>query len=159
MDFDLDNQLKVNHLFLENRKCRTCGVEKNLLADFYLSRKDPTLASSYSYECKICARNRVSKNYHKNPKVSRNNDLKRLYGISIDDYNKLLTEQNNCCAICGTSEPGGKHDAFNVDHCHDTGKVRGLLCKSCNIALGEFKDDVDTLQKAVVYLKKRNEND
>ena len=159
MDFDLDNQLKVNHLFLENRKCRTCGEKKNLIADFYLSRKDPTLVSSYAYECKVCTRERVTKNYSKDPNRHRNTHLLRSYGITNEDYDKLLTEQNNCCAICGTDKPGGKHDRFQVDHCHTTGKVRGLLCKSCNIALGEFKDDIDTLYKAMVYLKKRNEND
>ena len=152
MDFDLDNQLKVNHLFLENRKCRTCGEEKNLLADFYLSRKDPTLVSSYAYECKVCTRERVTRT--QDPRQKRKQALKRMYGISSEDFDKLLTEQNHCCAICGTSEPGGRYDTFNVDHCHETGKVRGLLCKSCNIALGEFKDDIDMLKKAVVYLEK-----
>jgi ribosomal protein S14 len=159
MDLDTtfdEAQLKVNHLFLEQRKCRACGETKNLLADFYLSRKDPTLLSSYTYECKECTKIRVTKNHRKNPGKQRNNDLKRLYGINLEDYNKLLTEQNNCCAICGADKPGGKNPSFNVDHCHTTGKVRGLLCKSCNIALGEFKDDVDTLQKAVLYLQKNN---
>ena len=50
---------------MENRVCRVCGVEKSLLADFYMCRKDPTLRSSYSYECKICARKRVLNNYYK----------------------------------------------------------------------------------------------
>ena len=154
MEFDLDNQLKVNHLFLEQRECRTCSKTKNLIGDFYLSRKDPTLASSYCYECKECTRSRVTKNYKKNPAKHRNTHLLRSYGISSEDFDKLLTEQNHCCAICGTSEPGGRYDTFNVDHCHETGKVRGLLCKSCNIALGEFKDDIDMLKKAVVYLEK-----
>ena len=156
MEFDLDNELKVNHLFLENRKCRSCGETKNLLADFYLSRKDPTLLSSYSYECKICTKERVTRNHKKDPSKKRNQALKRMYSITQEDYDKLLIEQNNCCSICGTDKPGGRHNYFNVDHCHDTGKVRGLLCKSCNIALGEFKDNVDTLQKAVLYLQKNN---
>ena len=152
MDFQ-DNDLKVNHLFLVNRVCRTCNIEKNLLADFYLSRKDPTLISSYAYECKECTRNRVSKNYYKDPSKSRNGDLKRLYGITLEDYDRLLIEQKNLCAICGTDKPGGKHNTFQVDHCHSTGNVRGLLCKSCNIALGEFKDDIDILHKAMLYLE------
>lgn len=61
---DIDDQIKTQHLFMENRKCRECGVEKSLLGDFYMCRKDPTLRSSYSYECKICARKRVLKNYY-----------------------------------------------------------------------------------------------
>jgi ribosomal protein S14 len=62
---DFDDQIKTQHLFMENRVCRVCGVEKSLLADFYMCRKDPTLRSSYSYECKICARKRVLSNYYK----------------------------------------------------------------------------------------------
>ena len=61
---DLDGQLKTDHLFMENRVCRVCGIEKSLLADFYRCRKDATLISSYSYECKICAKKRVLGNYH-----------------------------------------------------------------------------------------------
>jgi len=153
---DLDSELKVNHLFLEQRECRTCGEVKNLLADFYLSRKDPTKKSSYTYECKDCTKVRISKSYHNNPDASRNNHLKRLYGIDIEDYNRLLTEQKNCCAVCGTDKPGGKHSSFNVDHCHTTGKVRGLLCKSCNIMIGEAKDNVDILKNAMLYLNEHN---
>ena len=61
---DLDGQLKTEHLFMENRVCRVCGIEKSLLADFYRCRKDATLISSYSYECKSCAKRRVLGNYH-----------------------------------------------------------------------------------------------
>ena len=52
---DFEEEFKAGHLFLENRKCRVCGIEKGLLADFYKCRKDPNLRSSYSYECKDCA--------------------------------------------------------------------------------------------------------
>ena len=68
---DLDSELKVNHLFLEQRECRTCGEVKNLLADFYLSRKDPTKKSSYTYECKDCTKVRISKSYHNNRRNER----------------------------------------------------------------------------------------
>ena len=97
---------------------------------------------------------RIKKNHEKDPTVKQNYQLKRLYGITLDDYNEMLTEQKNSCAICGTTDPGGKHGKFMVDHSHKKNKVRGLLCKSCNIALGEFQDDIDVLQKAVLYLQK-----
>ena len=61
---DLAEQLETQHLFLVNRMCRVCGKEKNLISDFYLSRKDRTLASSYAYECKECTSKRV-KSYEK----------------------------------------------------------------------------------------------
>lgn len=62
---DFEEEFKAGHLFLENRKCRSCEIEKGLLTDFYKCRKDPSLRSSYSYECKECAKKRVLSNYHK----------------------------------------------------------------------------------------------
>jgi hypothetical protein len=69
------------------------------------------------------------------------------YGLSERDYDAMLTRQNGLCAICKDwmVEP-------NVDHCHTTGKVRGLLCSSCNIGLGNFKDSQRLLAQAIVYL-------
>ena len=86
-------------------------------------------------------------------KRSRNNWLMRQYGIDTNVYNQILESQNYACAICGSNETGGrgkKH--FSVDHCHTTKKVRGLLCKSCNIMLGEAKDNTRILSKAIEYL-------
>ena len=62
MDLDVEDQVTNSHLLLENRTCRVCGKEKHLLTDFYLSRKDPTLPSSYSYECKECTIRRIKTN-------------------------------------------------------------------------------------------------
>ena len=56
---DFEEEFKTGHLFLENRKCRVCGIEKGLLADFYKCRKESTLRSSYSYECKECTKTRI----------------------------------------------------------------------------------------------------
>tara|TARA_R100001129_G_scaffold153339_1_gene115893 strand:- start:1177 stop:1521 length:345 start_codon:yes stop_codon:yes gene_type:complete len=64
MDF-LDDELQTEHLFLVRRTCRVCGLEKDLVADFYKCRKDATLESSYSYECKECAKKRTLDNYYK----------------------------------------------------------------------------------------------
>ena len=62
-DMDFDQQLQTEHLLLEDRVCRVCKVKKGLLADFYRCRRDPSLASSYSYECKQCTLKRVRKKY------------------------------------------------------------------------------------------------
>ena len=62
-DMDFDQQLKTEHLLLEDRVCRVCKVKKGLLADFYRCRRDPSLASSYSYECKQCTLDRIRKRY------------------------------------------------------------------------------------------------
>lgn len=84
--------------------------------------------------------------------------LKSNYGLTIDDYNELLESQNNVCAICGKEEARkGRKLPLVVDHCHTTDVVRGLLCQGCNLGLGHFKDDIDALEKAIVYLKNNNE--
>lgn len=83
---------------------------------------------------------------------SRGHYMKRTYGISLEKYDDLLKSQLGLCAICRTDNPGGKGD-FHVDHCHDTKKVRGLLCQSCNIGLGHFKDSIKFLESAIEYLR------
>jgi hypothetical protein len=75
--------------------------------------------------------------------------------LSHDDYNKTVKDQNNNCKICGESESGmfqGKQKRLSVDHDHKTGKIRGLLCCSCNVGLGVFKDSPELLRKAIKYL-------
>lgn len=81
--------------------------------------------------------------------------LKRKFGIGIDEYNKMLKKQNNSCAICkSTTTQDRRTNNFPVDHCHKTGKVRGLLCNHCNRALGMFKDNIESLKSAISYLEK-----
>ncbi len=89
------------------------------------------------------------------PDNVKNNRLKSHYGIDLDWYNETLSKQGNGCAICGTKEPGGAatNGYFHVDHDHETGKPRGLLCHACNTSLGGFKESTDLLQKAIDYLK------
>lgn len=87
------------------------------------------------------------------PEVARqqlDHALRKRYGISVEEYEKFLEKQDGMCAIC-LSEPGRRR--LDVDHSHDTGEVRGLLCELCNKALGGFNDDPDLLQRAIMYLK------
>jgi len=151
---DFDTQIKYGHLLLETRECRKCGEVKNLLESFYRQRKDASLPSSYSYECKECTVKRVRDNHIKNPTQKRRAHLRRKYGLTFAEYDKMLIEQNECCATCGATKPGGRWKSFAVDHDHVTGRVRGLLCKSCNIALGEVNDDLTTLKNMINYLSK-----
>lgn len=76
--------------------------------------------------------------------------LQRQYGITRQQYEDMLAAQNNRCAICKT-EANGR--AWHVDHCHETGKVRGVLCDNCNRGLGHFKDSHAAILRAVEYLK------
>ncbi len=79
------------------------------------------------------------------------------YGLTVENYNELLEKQNMCCAICKRDTPTGKWKRFCVDHCHKTGKVRGLLCNECNRGMGLLKDDPSLLIKAANYLKESEE--
>jgi len=81
-------------------------------------------------------------------------DHLKKYGITKDDYLRMVEEQGGVCAICG------KPDSIRlaVDHCHTTGIVRGLLCSGCNTSLGKFNDDIEVLRKAIEYLEKANGN-
>ena len=139
---------------LMHRDCRVCEESKDLYKDFYKARANKDGPSAYAYECKECTKARIREDYKRDPAPTRNRHLKRRYNIDLNDYNVLLEQQGSVCATCGTSEPGGRWGMFAVDHCHTTGKVRGLLCKRCNIALGEVGDNISTLQKMIEYLQK-----
>jgi hypothetical protein len=80
----------------------------------------------------------------------RKSHLKRTFGITLDDYDRLLAAQGGGCAICG--RPPREDIALHVDHDHATGKVRGILCFKHNNALGDFDDDAELLQRALAYL-------
>ncbi len=88
------------------------------------------------------------------PGPKLNAQLMSRYGITLDEYNRLLAAQNHCCAICGKPESDYKRKNLSVDHCHDTGKVRGLLCNQCNMGIGQLNDDYITTQRAAAYLMK-----
>ncbi len=75
------------------------------------------------------------------------------YGITEEEYNVMFLEQNGKCGICGTHQSKFKI-GFAIDHCHETGKVRGLLCGNCNRAIGLLQDDIENLRCAILYLNK-----
>lgn len=133
------------------KTCTKCGVTKNI-NEFY-KRGGKYSPETRHNHCKECTLKRVKENH--DPLRQRNNDLKRMYGITQQDYDRMITEQNHQCAICKTTEPGGKHNSnyFVVDHCHNTGKVRKLLCHHCNTALGLVGDNTHILQSMIEYLK------
>lgn len=88
------------------------------------------------------------------PTAKRSQDLFDKYGITLEDYDEMLKAQDGKCAICGCkSEDNGRYGVLYVDHNHNNGKIRGLLCESCNLGLGIFKDDIGILNNAIKYLK------
>jgi len=91
-------------------------------------------------------------------KIKRNRKQQiSLYGLTVDQYDAMLMEQNYVCAICEKPEKSSSKKVLSIDHDHTTGKVRGLLCDTCNSGLGHFFDNLDFLESAVLYLKCSNE--
>lgn len=143
--------------------CKKCGKKKPI-SDFPF-RKDNNI---YRGECKEC-RKRCDNQYYidnqerilkQNKEYRRNNrekyriqKIKKNYNLSHKDWLILWERQNTKCAICGKlfKTPS---DAC-VDHCHKTGKVRGLLCGRCNTAIGLLKEDLETLSNAMKYLERK----
>ena len=80
--------------------------------------------------------------------TGRKGHLRRKYGITLDDYNRMFSEQKGRCAICGKQE-----EKLHVDHSHKTNKVRSLLCFHCNAGLGHFEENIELLNNAIEYIK------
>lgn len=138
------------------KKCKVCKKTK-LVRQFYAH-------ASCKYgvrpECKECE-NKVSKVRSRKyalayPEKRRSTVLKNKYGITFDQYRRMLGAQGNGCGICGSFNPGASKKYFSVDHNHKTGKTRGLLCHDCNAGLGMFKDDPISLKSAINYLEHHN---
>lgn len=147
-----------------NGKCQRIKSE----VDFGKNSDSP---DGLSYVCKECNRIRASEWYSKNaerakarganPLNGKRFNLKK-YGLTVEDYGRMLDEQKSLCAICGQPEIqvnhcSGKVLDLAVDHCHVTGKVRGLLCSRCNKMLGLSSDSLEILMKAREYLAKSQE--
>jgi hypothetical protein len=88
-------------------------------------------------------------------RIRQSSKYLRLYGITLYDAGCMLARQGGRCGICRTDAPG--HRGWHVDHDHATGKVRGILCTLCNIALGGFRDSTENLTNAIAYLKNASE--
>jgi hypothetical protein len=125
-------------------KCRKCKIDKSVFL-YYRSELKRT-----SPACTECVRYGAKKHQDKNK-------LKK-YGITPIDYKEMLISQKGLCKICLQPESHkykmtGKITQLSVDHCHSTGKVRGLLCRACNQGIGSFNDNVNSLLNAAKYLK------
>lgn len=101
-------------------------------------------------EAKVKRQLRANRRKEKDPLISRKAELKRLYGITWEDYISMLKSQGEVCAIC--KEECKTKKMLSVDHRHSDGKVRGLLCNRCNRALGMFQDSPELLKRAAQYV-------
>ena len=156
-------------LSMETKRCSHCKETKTL-DQFYKAAKGSKGRHSYCNPCQtIRQREWRAKNPEKSRKRSReankrlralhperyrDSQLRSLYGIGVAEWQEMHDAQNGVCLIC--AEPPGKSGRaknLHVDHCHETGRVRGLLCTRCNTALGLFRDNPDLLRLATAYLE------
>lgn len=129
--------------------CRECKP----ISEFYTH---PTNSTGYNSYCKPCSTIRGRRHREKYPTRKKELDLWNKYGVTWMAYMQMLTVQASGCAICG-GKPDGRWGVLHVDHCHDTGKVRGLLCNRCNMGIGYFRDQPDLLHSAACYLEECQE--
>jgi hypothetical protein len=152
-----------------NATCTRCGKTKPRAQ--FPTRKDR--ACGIRSQCKLCERERSRRKkirtYWRDPvknaartkewrdnnrdrwlKIQRNSELKKSYGITLNQKDELINKQKHKCAICETTDPGTK--GWCVDHCHKTKVIRGILCNFCNLMLGYARDNTATLAKAAKYL-------
>ena len=149
----------------QTRQCPKCKEEK-LFSAFGKDKSKKTGLSSHCLDCVLKTRKasyaknldvekqKLKAYYHSNKDQFRAYSLKALYGISADAYKEMLVQQKDACKICKTHTNNLKRKLF-VDHCHETGKVRGLLCQHCNTMLGNAKDNLLVLQSAINYLSSK----
>lgn len=149
----------------QSKKCSRCEVDK----PFTEFHKKKERKDGLTSECKACQskwqkefysdpinkQKRIDRQSTKEAKIrAREYDLKSKYGITSADYEEMLKSQDSKCKTCGTNVPGGRSTKyFHVDHCHDSGKIRGLLCSSCNKALGLLKESISTLENLIKYIE------
>ncbi len=127
------------------KTCSRCEVTKPTIEFHRRSASKDGLRSA----CKACVASEVrTRPNHKEYETK----IKRVYGIDLNQYNIMFENQNGSCKICGTEEPGCGRSYFCIDHDHQTGDVRGLLCNDCNVGIARFKDNTDFLQSAINYL-------
>lgn len=123
---------------------------------YYQKNREEVLARHIKYYQKhseeMLARSRKYRQEH--PEKIRDRELKRSYSLTLDDYNTLLAAQNGVCAVCSKPPSGNGDNGKNlhVDHDHKTGKIRGLLCAKCNMAIGLFQESSVLLLSAAEYL-------
>lgn len=124
------------------------------------NKEKPIGPSNWYWKESIPSKNKAEyqKSYREqNPDRAKNTELKKRFGITLEDYRAMSKAQNHKCAICKNKETAvdgnGAERFMPVDHCHKTGKIRALLCSACNKALGGFRDDPELLRKAALYIE------
>lgn len=137
--------------------CSKCNELKSN-TEFY---KESRAARGYRYDCKACDASRFVKYRKENPDKLRLSSLRSRRKLHANFppelFDARFEEQGKVCAICGSDKTGGRGE-FHADHDHKTKQPRGVLCHNCNVALGNFQDNLEILAAAIEYLKKYSED-
>lgn len=138
---------------MEKRICSSCNLEQDINQFGKYKNRDKEYRRTTCYKCR---RNTENMRYASNPEVREKMKkrvkeyiLKKEYNLTQEQYNMFYIQQKGRCKICNKNS----NKTLNVDHCHISSKVRGLLCWNCNIGLGYFKDSIKNLENAINYLK------
>lgn len=118
------------------KKCIECSVTKPR-SEFYKAVRNADKLSGYCKPCKI--------------EIDYWRKIVRVYGVSREEYEEQLVRQEGVCQICKEECPKGR---LVVDHCHQSGDFRGLLCRNCNLALGNFKDNPELMEQGAQYVRR-----
>lgn len=124
---------------------------------YYLNNKDKLKHNGQVYRNSNKEQLRLKAKERNTPAYLKDIVLRNKYGINLEIYNRMFQEQDGCCALCGKHQSEFKL-ALAVDHCHETNKVRSLLCPNCNSGIGNLRDSKEMLFKAIKYLES-HEND
>jgi len=138
---------------INTKTCPRCGEVK----PFTKFSKDKSNSIGLACWCKQCSRE-ADIDYKSTPEGKRKaktSQLKFKYNMTYEEWEKLFNDQKACCAICGTHQSKLKK-ALCVDHNHDTGIIRGLLCNRCNIGIMNLKEDAENCLNAYQYLRQRS---
>ena len=143
---------------MDTKKCTKCGEEKPATAEYFDAH--PQCRFGLNSVCRPCRAAR-QKAYLSRPDAKaahkarcRKWELKKLYGLTPDQFQEMYEKQNGICAICGGTNPMGD---LCVDHNHQTGQVRDLLCRACNLMIGNARESQTLLSKAAAYLQSHSE--
>lgn len=132
---------------MTEKECKKCG-EVKILSNFHKRKQSKDGRRGVCKEC-------INKQPHRSKEASKRAHLKHRYNISLEKYIEIYNSQEGKCKICSefiSIEVKGDNPAV-VDHCHKTGKVRGILCSGCNKLLGFAKDQILLLENSIKYLK------
>jgi len=138
---------------LRESRLRAREWGKTKLTREQIAAKAKAFSEANPDKIKEYTRKHYSQNKTKVIRRTRNTRYQKKINITLKQYESVMKSHNGKCDICKTENPGGPYNSFNLDHCHETGKLRGILCFRCNTTLGKFEDKIELFEAAIRYLR------